>query len=210
MNSELIHVALVEDDSEIRNTLALIIDGSPGFTCKCVYADCESAIQDLPLQYVQVVLMDIGLPGLSGIEGVKQLKPQLPAVDFIILTIQQDNDSIFNAIRAGASGYLVKDTPPTQLLQSIREVTSGGAPMSTNIARKVINSFHQNTPSPLSDRETEILSLLCDGLNYRAIAERLFVSPHTIRTHIKNIYKKLHVNSRAEAVRRAMDDGLLP
>ncbi|MEM7105502.1 MAG: response regulator transcription factor [Bacteroidota bacterium] len=211
MPSENIHVAIVEDDNDIRETLALIINGTPGFTCKLVYSDCESAIADLPNQYARVVLMDIQLPGKSGIEGVRILKPKLNEVDFVMLSIQQDDESIFNAIKAGASGYLVKDTPPAELLRAITEVCQGGAPMSANIARKVIQSFHASTvaPSPLSERETEILKFLCEGQNYRTIAEKLFVSPHTVRTHIKNIYKKLHVSSRAEAVRKAVDDRLV-
>ncbi|MEM6722420.1 MAG: response regulator transcription factor [Bacteroidota bacterium] len=204
-----IHVAIVEDDSEIRNTLALIIDGTPGFHCQYQFNDCETAMAQIPEIYVQVWLMDINLPGISGIEGVRRLKPNFPDLDFIMLTINQDDDSIFDALRAGASGYLLKDTPPTELLRSIREVVKGGAPMSASIAIRVVQSFRQFSESPLSDRETEILKLLCEGQNYRSIADLLFVSPHTIRTHIKNIYRKLHVNSRAEAVKKAIDDRLI-
>jgi len=138
------------------------------------------------------------------------LKPSLAETDFIMLTIMQDETSIFNSLCAGASGYLLKDTPPSELLQSIKEVFKGGSPMSTNIARKVILSFQKTTPpSPLSNRETEILKLLCDGMNYRSIAEKIFLSSHTVKSHIKNIYKKLHVNSRAEAVKKAIKDNLL-
>ncbi|MEO1436450.1 MAG: response regulator transcription factor [Bacteroidota bacterium] len=204
-----IHVAIVEDDAEIRNTLALIIDGTPGFHCKYQFNDCETAIAQISEIYVHVWLMDINLPGISGIEGVRQLKPTYPDLDFIMLTINQDDDSIFDALRAGASGYLLKDTPPTELLRSIREVVKGGAPMSASIAMRVVQSFRQLNASPLSDRETEILKLLCEGQNYRSIAEALVVSPHTIRSHIKNIYRKLHVNSRAEAVKKAIDDRLI-
>jgi DNA-binding NarL/FixJ family response regulator len=209
MLKEIIHVAIVEDDEEISRTLGLIIDGTPGFVCKHIFNSCEAAIESLPEIYTDVVLMDIHLPGATGIEGIRKLKPQMPGTDFIMLTIQQDDESIFESLVAGASGYLIKDIPPTELLNSIREVKAGGSPMSSAIARKVITSFHQNNPSPLSDRETEILKLLCDGKNYRVIADQLFISAHTVRTHIKNIYEKLQVNSRAEAVQKAYRDKLV-
>ncbi len=206
---EIIHVAIVEDDDEIRQTLALIINGTPGFYCKHTFVDCESAIKEMPNLYVNVVLMDIELPGMTGIEGIKKLKPQVPDTDFIMLTIKQDDESIFESLRAGASGYLAKDTPPSELLKSIEEVFKGGAPMSGNIAKKVIKSFHSSSESPLSERETEILKLLCDGMNYRSIADQIFLSAHTVKSHIKNIYRKLHVNSRAEAVKKAIKDKLI-
>ena len=209
MNQEIIHVAIVEDDDEIRQTLALIIGGTPGFHCKHLFVDGESALKELPNLYVNIVLMDIELPGINGIATVKKLKPNLTEVDFLMLTVREDDASIFESLCAGASGYLMKDTPPSELLLAIQEVHKGGAPMSTNIARKVVQSFQNLTPSPLSDRETEILKLLCEGLNYRSIAEQLFLSAHTVKSHIKNIYKKLHVNSRAEAVKKALKDGLI-
>ena len=207
---EIIHVAIVEDDNEIRETLALIINGTPGYFCKHTFVDAESAVKELPNVYVNVVLMDIELPGITGIEAIKRLKGQMENTDFIMLTIKQDDNSIFDSLCAGASGYLMKDTPPSELLQSIKEVFNGGAPMSTVIARKVIFSFQKTkSPSPLSNRETEILQLLCEGMNYRSIAEKIFLSSHTVKSHIKNIYKKLHVNSRAEAVKKAIKDNLL-
>ena len=205
----MIHVAIVEDDHDIRQTLALIIEGTPGYSCAKAYEDCESAIDELLSYRPDVVLMDINLPGMSGIEGVKKLKEGLPDLDILMLTIQVDDQSVFNSLRAGAAGYLMKDTPPASLLNAIKEVTEGGAPMSANIARKVLQSFRTAPKSPLSDRETEILRQLCDGQNYKVIAENLFVSGHTVRTHIKNIYKKLHVNSRAEAVKKALKDKLV-
>jgi DNA-binding NarL/FixJ family response regulator len=209
MPDKIIHVALVEDDDEIRQTLALIINGTPGFKCSHTFSNAEAAVEKLPREYVNVVLMDIELPGASGIEAVKQLKPEMPDTDFLMLTVKQDDESVFASVCAGASGYLLKDTPPSELLLSIEEVSRGGAPMSANIARKVIQSFYNVTPSPLSDRETEILRLLSDGMNYRSIATQLYLSPHTVKTHIKNIYKKLHVNTRAEAVKRAIKDNLI-
>lgn len=206
---DIITVAIVEDDNEIRQTLSLIINGTPGFSCQFSFPDCESAIEALPKQFIQVVLMDIELPGITGIEGIRKLKPVMPNTDFLMLTIKQDDESIFDSICAGASGYLLKDTPPSDLLRFIQEVRQGGAPMSMSIARKVIRSFHQNSVSPLSEREQEILKHLCEGLNYKTIADQLFLSAHTVKTHIKNIYKKLHVNSRAEAVSKAIKDKLI-
>ena len=207
---QLISTALVEDDPEIRQLLQLILDGSPGFICQLVYEDAESALKALPAEKPDVILMDINLPGMSGIECVKQLKAQLPDQDIIMLTSQEDDDSVFNSLCAGASGYLVKETPPAQLLEAIQECKTGGSPMSPHIARRVIASFHRTpAPSPLSERETEVLKLLVEGANYKTIAEALFVSAHTIKAHIKNIYKKLHVHSRAEAVSKAHRDGLV-
>jgi DNA-binding NarL/FixJ family response regulator len=206
---ENIKVAIVEDDSEIRKMLSLIIDHSPGFSCKQFFNDCASAISQLRKNPPDVVLMDIGLPGLSGIEGVKLLKDELPSTDFIMLTIQEDDDSVFNSLCAGATGYLLKDTPPHDLLQSIKEVKKGGSPMSPSIARRIINSFKPNPVNPLTKREIEILEKLCDGQNYKSIADSLFVSGHTVRAHIKSIYRKLQVNSRGEAVKKAIKDKLV-
>jgi DNA-binding NarL/FixJ family response regulator len=154
--------------------------------------------------------VDIELPGMNGIEGVKILKDKMPEVDFIMLTVRQDDDALFGSLCAGATGYLTKDTPPLQLLESIKEVRSGGAPMSARVARKVIDSF--NVPklkSPLSPRETEVLNLLCDGMNNRTIADKLFISSNTVQTHIKNIYRKLHVTYRASAVKKAINERLV-
>ncbi|MEM7572897.1 MAG: response regulator transcription factor [Bacteroidota bacterium] len=209
MSRELLHVAIVEDDDDIRQSLSLIINGTPGFYCKHTFIDAESAIKELPQLYAQVVLMDIELPGKNGIEAVRQLKPQLPDVDFLMLTVRADDESVFQSLRVGASGYLAKDTPPSELLRSIQDVHQGGAPMSSQIARRVVASFQRLKASPLSKRETEILRLLCDGLHYRAIADQLFLSAHTVKSHIKNIYSKLHVHSRAEAVKKAIGDKLI-
>jgi DNA-binding NarL/FixJ family response regulator len=204
-----IRVAVVEDDAEIRQLLTMLIDASPGFSCKHSFNDCETAVGELPALDNDVILMDIILPKMSGIEGVKLLKEKIPNTDFIMLTVQEDDNSIFDSLCAGASGYLLKDTPPAELLGSIKEVINGGSPMTPSIARRVINSFKKSEESPLTKRETEILELLCDGKNYKIIADELFVSGNTVRAHIKNIYRKLHVNSRAEAVKKAINDKLL-
>ncbi len=204
-----ISVAIVEDDPEIRKMLSFIIDRSPGYSCKQSYEECESAIAAVKKNPTDVVLMDIGLPKMSGIEGVRILKEALPETDFIMLTIQDDNDSVFNSLCAGATGYLLKDTPPAELLHSIREVREGGSPMSSSIARKITGSFRRTAQSPLSSRESEILERLCNGDNYKAIAESLFISGNTVRAHIKSIYRKLHVTTRAQAVRTALQNRLV-
>jgi DNA-binding NarL/FixJ family response regulator len=153
--------------------------------------------------------MDIDLPGMSGISCVRRLKEKMPDLDIIMLTIKEDDESVFESLCAGASGYLIKETPPVELLAAIKEAREGGAPMSAHIARKIVKSFHKTRNSPLSSRETEVLRMLCKGDNYKAIAEALFVSNNTIKAHIKNIYKKLHVHSRAEAVSKALKDRLI-
>lgn len=209
MSDGIIKVSIVEDDSEIRNLLSLIIDGSPGFECTHTYSTCEDAIAGIPKNPPDVVLMDIDLPKLNGIEGIRILKEKVAKTDFIMLTIKEDDESVFQSLCAGATGYLVKDIPPVKLLNSIKDVVEGGSPMSAGIARKVTSSFHKNTESPLSARETEVLKRLCDGENYKTIADTIFVSGNTVRAHIKNIYKKLQVNSRAEAVAKAINNNLL-
>lgn len=206
----MIDVAIVEDNNEVRETLTLFIDNSEGFNCIENFADCESAIKRIPEIIPDIVLMDIGLPGKSGIEGIQIIKRKLPDLDFIILTVQDDDESVFESLRAGATGYLLKNSNPNLILNSIKEVLGGGSPMSTAIARKVISSFHIDSfNSPLTKRETEVLKKLCEGKNYRVIADLMYVSGNTIRMHIKNIYKKLHVHSRGEAVKKAIDDKLV-
>lgn len=210
MQSDTIHTAIVEDDPEIRQLLQMIVDASPGFSCKYAYPDAEKAVADLPGKAVHIVLMDIELPGISGIECVRILREKGQDMDFLMLSVLEDDEAIFNSLCAGASGYLVKETPPVQLLEAIRDCYAGGSPMSAGIARKVIKSFHrQPAPDLLSERETEVLRMLCDGANYKSIAEKLCVSSNTIKAHIKHIYTKLQVHTRAEAVTRALKDNLI-
>lgn len=203
-----IHLAIVEDDNEIRQALCMIIDGSPGFTCRYAFPDGESALASIGNLPVDIVLMDIDLPGKSGIEVTRNLKSENPEIDFIMLTVQSDDDSIFKSLCAGASGYLLKETSPSNLLDHIREVYMGGSPMSSKIARRIINSFRV-IQNPLSSREMEILEMLGQGLNYKDIAKDIFLSPHTVKTHIKNIYSKLHVKNRAEAIYKAIKQNLI-
>ena len=209
METEIIKVAIVEDDPEIRQLLSVIVDGSPGFDCKQTFSNCEDAIKNIPLNPPDVVLMDIDLPKMNGIQGVQILKEKTPGTDYLMLTIQEEDESVFNSLCAGATGYLLKDTPPAELLKSIKEVKEGGSPMSPRIARKIASSFRPNSENPLSKRETEVLEKLCNGENYKVIADSLFISGHTVRAHIKNIYKKLQVNNRAGAVTKAIRDKLI-
>ncbi|AEV31610.1 response regulator containing a CheY-like receiver domain and an HTH DNA-binding domain [Owenweeksia hongkongensis DSM 17368] len=204
-----IKVMIVEDDDEIRELMHMIIGKSPGYDCVAAFRDCESALKPVTVELPEVVLMDIELPGMNGIEGIRKLKEKVPETDFIMLTIRDDDESVFESLKAGATGYLLKDTPPARLLEAIREVHEGGSPITPSVARRVTNSFHPQSVSPLSDRETEVLARLCEGEAYNTIAERFFISGHTVRAHIKNIYRKLQVNSRGEAVKTAIKDRLI-
>lgn len=199
-----IKVGIIEDEKEISTRLQLIIDGSEGFVCKHVFSNAEDAIRELPGLDLNVVLTDINLPGKSGIECIEALKPLCPGVNFLICTSFEDTETVFRALKAGASGYLIKTTQPSKLLDAIVDIYHGGSPMSSHIARKVVMSFSANTVSPkielLTQRETEILDLLAKGLRYKEIADKLFLSTETVRTHIRNIYDKLQVNSRTEAL----------
>ena len=204
-----INVSLIEDDADIRRGLALLLNNTPGFRCAAAYGDCECALRALPENPPEVLLMDIQLPGMSGIEGVRRLKKILPALDIIMLTIHEDDKRVFASLCAGACGYLVKTTPPAKILAAIREVHGGGAPMSANIARLVIQSFQTSSTPNLSPREQEILALLCQGGSYKMIADALYLSKGTVHSHLKKIYKKLEVNSMTEAVAKAHQERLV-
>lgn len=209
----MIKVIIVEDNKIIRFSLNALIDGTEGYTCIGNYSNCEELISNIDILNPDVILMDINLPGMSGIEGIKILKDKKPDVNIIILTIYEESNLIFDALFAGASGYLVKGTPPAKILEYIKEATEGGAPMNSHIAKKIINYFHskKNTKpkTALSDKETHILKCLGEGKTYISIAEELFISKNTVRYHIKNIYKKLHVHSQTEAVAEAIKQGLI-
>jgi len=205
----IISVALVEDDEDIRTSLAVLIDGSDEFCCLNSYRDCESALPGILKEKPDVVLMDIQLPGMSGITGVQRIKAMSPAIDVIMLTIHKDDETVFKSLCAGASGYLLKNTKPDKILEAIREVSDGGAPMSSNIARMIVGSFRRATCSPLTPRETEVLTQLCNGQSYKMIAQTLFVSEQTVHFHIKHIYQKLHVHSKSEAVAKALKEKLI-
>jgi len=199
-----IKVAIVEDDAGLRQSLAILINGSEGFRCATTFANAEAALKDLPRDWPDVVLMDINLPQMSGIGCVTKLKEMRPALHVIMLTVYVDSEKIFQSLQAGASGYLIKQTPPAEILEAITDVQRGGAPMSHMIAKKVVQYFQQRKSSDeaenLSQREHEILHYLAKGYQYKEIAEALSLSLSTIRTHIEHIYGKLHVRSRTEAV----------
>lgn len=200
-----ISVSIVEDDAQVRASLARLIDGSSGCRCVSRHGSAENALQEIPAIKPGVVLMDINLPGINGVECVRRLKPQIPATQIIMLTVYQNTEHIFDALAAGATGYLLKQTPPDELLTAIREVHAGGSPMSSHIARKIVQSFQQAaSPSPeaqgLSPREVEVLDLLAKGFLYKEIAETTSVTYATVHTHIRHVYEKLHVRSRTEAV----------
>lgn len=184
-----IYVSLIEDDADIRHGLQLLLKGTPGFSCVAAYGDCESALRDLAEDPPDVLLMDIQLPGMSGIEGVRRIKKFLPDLDIIMLTIHDDDRRVFDSLCAGACGYLVKTTPPVKILEAIKDVHNGGAPMSASIARLVLQSFRKSSDSNLSPREQEILALLCQGKSYKMIADALHLSKGTVHSHLKKIYR---------------------
>jgi DNA-binding NarL/FixJ family response regulator len=200
-----IAVSIVEDDARVRGSLSKLIDGTAGFRCVSSHSSAEDALKEIPKHKPEVVLMDINLPGANGVECVRQLKPQLPGTQVIMLTVYQNTEHIFNALAAGATGYMLKQTPPSELLAAIKDVQGGGSPMSGHIARKIVQSFQHEVPAAsdaqkLSPREAEVLDLLAKGFLYKEIAEQMKVSYATVHTHIRHIYEKLHVRSRTEAV----------
>ncbi len=180
------------------------------FSCIHTFADCESAIPKILQDPPAVMLMDIGLSGMSGIEGIRIIKDRLPEIDIIMPTVPDDSKLVFKALCAGACGYLIKNTPPGKLLEAIAEAYRGGAPMSSQIACLVVDSFKTQQHNELTQRETQELTQLCTGKSYRMIAETLFISEETVRCHIKNIYKKLQVSSKSEAVANALKEKIVP
>jgi DNA-binding NarL/FixJ family response regulator len=209
-----IRVAIVEDRREIREGLAMIINGTPGFRCSGSYRSMEEALERIAGEMPDVVLNDIGLPGMSGIEGIRILKERHPALVVLMLTVYDDDDRIFEALCAGASGYLLKKTPPARLLESLREAVAGGAPMSPEVASRVISLFRDfrppdSTKCELTPHETRLLRLFVDGHNYKTAAAQLGVSVHTISFHLRSIYEKLQVHSKSEAVAKAIKGRLV-
>src|SRR4051794_10923159 len=200
-----ITVSIVEDNDQLRGTLARVISRADGFRFVSQYASAEAALESLPKDRPNVVLMDINLPGMNGVECVRKLKQLIPDTLAVMLTVYEDTDNIFNALAAGASGYLLKRTTSAELLAAIRDVQKGGSPMTTHIARKVVQSFQRVGPSPqatenLSQREQEVLDCLSQGFLYKEIAEKLGISYETVHTYIRRIYEKLQVRTRTEAV----------
>jgi DNA-binding NarL/FixJ family response regulator len=200
-----ITVSIVEDNDKLRDTLARALNRAKEFRCISQYGNAEDALKGLTRDQPNVVLMDINLPGMNGVECVRQLKPLVPQTQIVMLTVYEDTDNIFNALKAGATGYLLKRTTQTELLEAIREVHRGGSPMTTHIARKVVQTLQQ-APAPsqssesLSPREQEVLDCLSKGFLYKEIAEKLGISYETVHTYIRRIYEKLQVRTRTEAV----------
>ena len=202
----IIRVSIVEDDVRVRSNLARLIDRSEGFRCLSQHPSAENALEELPYAMPDVVLMDINLPGMNGVECVWRLKDLLPKTQIIMLTVYEKTEHIFDALAAGATGYLLKQTPPSELLAAIRDVHRGGSPMTSHIARKVVASFKQARPpsepdsEALTSREQQILDFLTKGYLYKEIAEALSIRYDTVHAHVRNIYEKLHVRSRGQAV----------
>lgn len=210
----MIRVAIVEDRREIRDGLATIINGTPGFRCTGAFRSMEEALEGIRQQVPDIVLNDIGLPGMSGIEGIRLLKQRHPDLLVLMLTIYDDDERIFDALCAGASGYLLKNTQPARLLESLREAAAGGAPMSPEVARRVIAIFREfrppaNTTCELTAHEVRVLRLFVEGHNYKTAAADLGVSVNTISFHMRRIYSKLEVHSRTEAVAKALKTRLV-
>ena len=199
----MITISIIEDQRDMRESLVACLNNAPGLRCVGAHATGEDALRSIPQENPNVVLMDINLPTMSGIQCVAKLKERLPKLQVLMLTTYDDGDTIFDSLRAGANGYLLKNMPQEELLQAVQQVHIGGAPMSLQVARKVINHFHRSKPASeleqLTDRELEILRLLAKGYMYKEIADHLAISMSTVRTHVCGVYEKLHVHSRTEA-----------
>jgi len=211
---EVIKAAIVEDQTDIRSGLTVLINGTPGYRCTGSYRSMEEALAGIASNTPDVVLCDIGLPGMSGIEGIRILKERYPTLSLLMLTVYDDDERIFDALCAGASGYLLKRTAPARLLESLREAVSGGAPMSPEVATRVIAVFREIRPPERADydltpHESRLLKLLVDGHNYTTAAEELRVSYNTVKFHMRQIYAKLQVHSKSEAVAKAMRERLV-
>jgi len=208
-----IGVAIVEDQKEMREGLSFLVNNSPPFECRHVYATMEDALAGIGLEPPAVALVDIGLPGMSGIEGVRILRERHPAVAPVLLTVFKDDDRIFQAICAGACGYLLKKTSPARLLEAVKEIAEGGAVMSPEVAKRVVELFRQSQAPPaaegLSPQELRLLKLLMEGHQNKTAAPELGISVHTVSFHLRSIYEKLHVHSRSAAVARALREGLI-
>jgi DNA-binding NarL/FixJ family response regulator len=210
-----IKVSIFEDNKHLRESLQILIGGTQGYNCIGAYPDCRDLLFQLKQNTPDVVLMDIEMPGMNGIDAVKKIKENYPAVQVLMQTMFDDDEYVFDAICSGASGYILKTTTPYGYIEAIQNVFSGGSPMSPSIARKVFDLFKNNVPSPskvkynLTEKEKEILQHLVSGMSYKMIADEMKISTETVKTHMKNIYTKLHVNSNTEAVAKALKDKII-
>jgi DNA-binding NarL/FixJ family response regulator len=212
--SPVLKAAVVEDDDLVREGLRVLIDGSPGFRCTGAWPSVEEALAALPKDVPDVLLMDIQLAGMSGVEGVRVVRERHPSIEVLMLTVLAERARIFESICGGACGYLLKNTPPARLLEALREAKEGGAPMSPEIARKVVELFRSTPPPPVEEfhltaQETKLLGLLAEGHGYQAAADRMIVSVNTVRNYVRSVYEKLHVHSSSEAVSKALRLGLI-
>lgn len=210
----MIRIVLYEDNTKLRENLTLLIDGAHNFVVCGAFRNCDNILRQTDELLPDVLLMDIDMPGTNGIDGLRMVRSRYPQLPILMLTVFDDNQHVFEAIRAGADGYLLKKTPPDKLLEYIQDVYDGGAPMTSGIARQVLHLFarqpsDRNEMYNLSEREKEVLQLLVNGYSYKMIASEIFISIDTVRSHIKKIYEKLHVNSKSEAVAKAFRDKLV-
>ena len=213
-NSPNTRIAIIEDERELREGLQLLVNYTPNFSCVKSFGSMETALHQISLREVDLVLTDIGLPKMNGIEGTRILRERFPDLPVVVLTVHEENEKIFQALCAGANGYLLKNTPPEKIIQALTEVLSGGAPMSPDVARRVVTLFRKFAPPEVADyklteAEKQILKMLVDGHHYKTAAHELGVSIHTISFHLRNIYAKLHVHSKTEAVAKALRENLI-
>jgi len=205
----MINIVIIEDNQEVLEAYHEILSARPEIGTLKGYTSCEEALKNIGHPLPDVVMMDLQLPGMDGIEGTRQIKQRYPGVNVIVVTVHSESQKVFDALCAGASGYITKNTDPDKLVAAIQDIQKGGAPMSSHIARMVVGSFQRNTETPLTRRETEVLQLLSQGKTTPLIADEIFVSKETVRSHMKNIYSKLQANSKAEAIKRAKQDRLI-
>lgn len=209
MDTKVSRIIIIEDNDIVKEGFKLLISSLSEHEVVATYESCEEAIKYLERDKPHIVLMDIELPGMNGIEGTRIIKKQHPEIEILVITVHDDSDLVFQALVAGASGYITKNAPHNKILDAINEIAQGGAPMSSKIARLVVESFQRNQNSPLSPRETEVLELLSEGKSYSVIADELFIHKETVKSHIKNIYYKLQVNSKAAAIEVAKKNKLI-
>jgi DNA-binding NarL/FixJ family response regulator len=213
-SESVISVMLIEDLRDVREGLAMLINGSPGFRCTAAFRTMEEALRSIKTTPPDVVLTDIGLPGMSGVDGIRILKDRFADLPIVALTVYDNDEQVFDALCAGASGYLLKNTPPVRLLESLKEVAAGGAPMSPDVARRVVKLFREFRPPEkashrLTPQETELLKLIVEGHSYKTAAAKLDISASTVSFHLQNIYGKLQVHSKTEAVAKALRNHLV-
>lgn len=214
MSSAPIRIVIIEDLREVREGLAMLINGTSGFVCADSYRTMEDALNGMSVSRPDVILTDIGLPGMGGVDGTRILRDRFPGLPILALTVYDDDENVFNAICAGASGYLLKNTPPARLLESLQEVAGGGAPMSPEVARRVLSLFRrfrppERAPSQLTPQELTLLRLMVEGHHYKTAASEMGISINTVSFHLRHIYEKLQVHSKTEAVARALRDRLI-